>query len=68
MFLLGGLGRERLKGGRGVGPVERKREKQVVRGEGWGQEQEPPKVRASYCCNPPLNKQPLSLDFALPEN
>ena len=38
-------------GGRGVGPVELMR-KNGVRKEGWGQEQEPPKVRASYCCNP----------------
>ena len=40
-------------GERGVGPVELKRKKG---GEwGWvGAEQELPKVRASYCCKPPL--------------
>ena len=26
---------------------------------GWRQEQELPKVHASYCCNPPLTRHPL---------
>ena len=29
-------------------------------GRGGGRSREPPKVRASYCCNPPLSKLPLS--------
>ena len=40
-----------VKGERGVGPVELKRQKGGQR-EGWGQEQELPKVHASCCCNP----------------
>ena len=37
-------------GCRGMGPVELKR-KTGSQGEGWGQEKEPQKVRASYCCD-----------------
>ena len=36
----------------GLGAVELKRRKGVGR-EGWGQEEEPPRERTSYCCNPP---------------
>ena len=54
VFLLGASvgGAEGGDSERGLGPVELKKKKGGVRGEGWGQEQELPKVRASYCCNP----------------
>ena len=49
-----------MKGGEGGGACGAKEAKRGVRGQGWGQEQELPKVCASYCCNPPFNNLPLS--------
>ena len=46
---------KRKKGGQGVGPAELKRKKG---GQGGGAGAAP-KVRASYCCNPPLTNYPL---------